>query len=139
MVRALRSLELDKLESLLQLPFHDTFDQHDDQENFCSEINRVIAKWTYACWYLKMGFKPLAKTDWRLVDLWKELEHLAREHLDLAPTCKTHRSHYPWDDLMGEVLEGIEKSQRELRGLCLHCVREQAPGRKDGCEHLFEK
>ena len=144
MLQDVRILELDKLENLFQTPFYDTFQGQIDVVRsppyLCSEMKSIIANWTYSMWSLKGGFRPIAETSLTLVESWHGLECNAREELEMATGCsQRHQDHYPWDELMSEVLNAVEKSKRDLRGLCLQCVREQASEWKDGCGHSFEK
>ena len=144
MAEAVRKVELDKLEHLLRTPFQDTFQREnrydDSPPEFCSEMNRVLGKWAYSLWHLSGSFKSFAQTSIRLTKSWPDLRDIARDNLELSTKCsQDHEEHYDWDEIMVNVLNAIDKSETDLRGLCLRCVRDQAPEFERECEHSFEK
>ena len=87
----------------------------------------------------------LAATDRMLVNVLVFTKQVAKE-LKITGALKPHFncgrtecSRCPID-LCSDVLQALEQSQKELRGLCLECERSETPPEAGAvCQHIFDR
>lgn len=104
----------------------------------CSVANGSVTRYVTLLIGMKGGSNAdLSRFDMSLFSAWEEFDGLAKD-TSLRVSCKSHRKNDLWAcqvDLPKSILEGIGKSQLEVRGLCLECELDGKPLVEASCTH----